>query len=72
MRLVVFKHRCAPDGSGAKVCDVVQMIYDSLDVAAMTAEILIPCRRLMGIRSRIIRRISVCETVRHDEIYHIR
>ena len=48
------------------------MVNDSLNIAAMTTEILAAVRLFSGDGSEVIGRISVGKAVRHNEIYHVR
>ena len=47
------------------------MVDDTLYVAAVPSERFIACDLVIHAGNRIVGRIAVCETVRHDEIYHI-
>ena len=48
------------------------MVNDSLNIAAMTTEILAAVGLFSGVRSGVIGRITVRKAVRHNEIYHVR
>ena len=70
-RFIVKKQRGVPDGSGAKVGYIVQMVDDALDVPSVTAEELIAGRLLRRVRSGVIGRVTVGKSVRHYQIYHV-
>ena len=72
LRLVVLKERGTPDGRSTKTGDVVQIVYYTLDVTAMTAEELFTGIFVCRIICRVIRSVAVSKAVRHDQIYHIR
>ena len=47
------------------------MVDDTLDVTTVTAEVRLPVGLVGSIGSGVIRRVSVRETVREDQINHI-
>ena len=71
LRLIVLKQRSAPYRCDAESRDVVEMVNDALKVTAMTAEELVAMHFVAGLRSTVVRRVSVCEAVRHDKIYQV-
>ena len=48
------------------------MVDDTLDVTAVTAVPMGSVGILRGIIGGVVRRVAVCETVRHDEVDHVR
>ena len=60
---IVLDERCTPDGCRTKLADIIEMVYDTLDVTAMTSERLAAVSLVRHALHRVIRRISVCEAV---------
>ena len=48
------------------------MVYDALNITAVTSEESVPVRFFGSVIRSVIRRIAVCEPVRHYKIHHIR
>ena len=79
--LVVQQQRRAPDGRGAQVFHIVQMVYDALQVAAVTGHGIgtVHLVRQLGHRPRyqgavfigLFRHRGAGKTVRHDKVHHI-
>ena len=70
-RKVILEKRGTPDRCGTKSADIVKVIDYTLDVAAVTAERLVAGGLVRHSLDRVVRRVAVCETVRHDEVDHV-
>ena len=69
--LVVHQERSAPDRGSSKVGDIVQMIDDSLKVAAMTTERTAAVSQFEGIICVVVARVGIGKTVRIDKVDEI-
>ena len=69
--LVVECEGRTPDGSDTEVAEIVEMVDDALDVAAMTAEGILTVGALDGGGGGIVCGVAVGEAVGHDEIDHV-
>ena len=70
-RKVVFDKRCTPDRGGTEVADIIEIVDDTLDVSAMASERLAAVCLVRHSFHRVVRRVAVCEAVRHDKINHV-
>ena len=68
---IIFNQRSTPDGCRTKFADVVEIIDDTLDITSVTSESLAAVSLVRHSFHRVIGRVSVSETVRHDEIDHV-
>ena len=72
MLLVVFEERCRPEDRSSQVGNVIQIVYDAPDVAAVPAEEFVFVSRLESARIAVVKRVSISETVRHNQIDKVR
>ena len=70
-REVVLEERRTPDSGSTELADVVEMVDDTLDVTAVTAERLVAVSLVRHTLNRVIGNIAICKTVRHDEVDHV-
>ena len=69
---VILQYRVQPDSGNAQILDIIQMLFDTGQVASVTGVRAVTVYLISGThRDLIIRGISVCETIRHDEIKHV-
>ena len=65
---VVPQQRRAPEGRSAQVGNVIQMVDDTLHVAAVAAHGLLPVGLFVRIGRRVDGRVSIGKTVGDDEV----
>ena len=80
--LVVHKQRGAPDGCGAKVGHIIQVVCHALDIASVAGAGVLPVkgvqheRRLPGVSGAVFvgcfGTLPLCKPVRHDQVDHVR
>ena len=71
-RHVVFLNRVQPDGRYAQVFQIVQMVFNPLEVTSMTTELLVAVHLVfLHTRYDVVGRIAVGKAVGHDEVEHI-
>ena len=69
---VILQYRVQPDSGNAQILDIIQMLLDTGQVASVTGVRAVTVYLIRGThRDLIVRGISVCETIRHDEIKHV-
>ena len=61
---IVLQKGSGPDGSRPKAGDVVQMVYDALNVSSVTAERSFAVAWFGSRRGRIIRGVAISEAIR--------
>ena len=68
---VVQKQRCRPDGGGAKADQVVEVVDDALDVAAVTAAEVLGVGLFHCLVRSVVFLVAIGETVGHQKVYGI-
>ena len=70
-RGIVPEDRRTPEGGGAEVGDIIEMVDNSLDVTAMAAHRRIPTHLLRGQGRGIIGRVPIGKAVRDDQVNEV-
>ena len=69
---IILQYRVQPDSGNAQILDIIQMLFDTGQVASVTGVRAVTVYLISGThRDLIVRGISVRETIRHDEIKHV-
>ncbi len=66
--LIIFQHGGWPDGGKAHVRDVIQVLDQPGQVAAVTADAAVPVRGFFELGKCVIARVAVGKTIRGDQI----
>ena len=71
-RHVVFEDRRHPDGGHAQIVQIIEAVGKSFEVATMTCERLGAIGSLKHAWNGVVRDISICKSVGHEQIDHVR